>query len=59
MTKFILNFPVSERTALKCVWISTGDPARPLVCRWVESEPAVPARPFVVAARPQNRRVCA
>jgi hypothetical protein len=59
MTKFILKFPVPERTALKCVWTPTGNPARPLVCHWVESEPAAPARPFLVAARPQRGQVCA
>ncbi|MDR5729217.1 MAG: hypothetical protein RB191_17505 [Terriglobia bacterium] len=59
MTKFILHFPAAQRTALKCVWTLTGDPGRPLVCRWEESEPSLLSRSSFAAARPQNRRICA
>ena len=59
MTKFILKFPVAARPALKCVWTLTGNPARPLVCRWEESESVQQAGLCLIAARPQNWRICA
>jgi hypothetical protein len=35
MTRTVLNFPVRDTAALRCVWIETGNPAQPLVCKWV------------------------
>ena len=35
MTKIILTFPVRRAAALVCVWHATGNPARPLACRWI------------------------
>ena len=35
MTKIILTFPVGRKAPLSCVWIETGNPAQPLVCKWI------------------------
>jgi hypothetical protein len=35
MTKIILSFPVRRTAPLACMWVRTGNPAQPLVCRWV------------------------
>jgi hypothetical protein len=36
MTNIIRNFAAARRrAALSCVWLATGNPAQPLVCRWV------------------------
>ena len=34
----ILEDRLAERTALSCVWIETGNPARPLACVWVDRD---------------------
>lgn len=59
MNQFIHPFSAVPRTALKCVWMRTGNPAQPLACHWEESGQGQPARAFSLAARPQNQRICA
>lgn len=34
MAKTVLNFRTRRISSLSCVWIETGNPAQPLVCRW-------------------------
>jgi hypothetical protein len=34
MTNFIFHFPARTQGTLACVWIATGNPAQPLICRW-------------------------
>jgi hypothetical protein len=34
MTEIILTFPVRRTAPLSCIWIRTGNPAQPLICRW-------------------------
>jgi hypothetical protein len=35
MTKTLLTFPVRRAVPLSCVWVGTGNPRHPLVCKWV------------------------
>jgi hypothetical protein len=35
MTKIILTFPVRRSVPLTRVWVRTGNPALPLVSKWV------------------------
>ena len=58
MTEIILNFPVRSRARLSCVWVETGNPARPLACKWISGS-AAPARKAAGAAEPQPRPLCA
>jgi hypothetical protein len=59
MTEIIFAFPVRNRTSLSCIWIETGDPARPLACKWVVRQPGTASLPFTNPAQPQTRRLCA
>ncbi|MFP5210731.1 MAG: hypothetical protein ACLGRW_15745 [Acidobacteriota bacterium] len=38
MTSTNFVFIDRHRTPLCCVWIATGNPKQPLVCRWVGGE---------------------
>jgi hypothetical protein len=38
---------VPPRSQLLCIWLVTGDPRRPLTCRWMEGE-----IPFLTPFRP-------
>lgn len=49
MTPIILSFPVRV-ARLKCIWLETGNPARPLACRWV----ANPQAKHEAAAEPET-----
>ena len=40
MTRTVLNFPVRNTAPLRCVWSETGNPAQPLVCKWVSRKAA-------------------
>jgi hypothetical protein len=31
----IFEIPAFRRAPLSCVWVDTGDPARPLACLWI------------------------
>jgi hypothetical protein len=33
--KKIFIVPTARRSTLSCVWIETGNPARPLACTWI------------------------
>jgi hypothetical protein len=59
MTETILSFPVHKTAALSCVWIKTGNPAQPLVCKWVSqaesSDDPIPTE----APRPHHYQLCA
>lgn len=56
MTEIILNFPARNRAQLSCVWIETGNPARPLACKWITGPQAVNA---INTIEPQSHRLCA
>jgi hypothetical protein len=34
MTRITVTFPLRRVAPLSCVWIETGNPAQPLVCKW-------------------------
>jgi len=64
MTEIILNFPARNVRArnvapLRCVWIETGDPSQPLVCKWVRCEQSDAARSAEITGEPHVRRLCA
>jgi hypothetical protein len=40
MTQIILTFPVRRRASLSYIWFVTGNPVRPLACKWVVSDQA-------------------
>jgi len=40
MIRTMFVVPAGRRAALNCVWVRTGNPARPLACRWVAAEGA-------------------
>lgn len=59
MTEIILRFPVRKAVPLACVWVRTGNPARPLTCNWV-SQPCTSANPITSEIEePEVSRVCA
>ena len=59
MTEIILNFPVRSRARLSCVWYETGNPARPLACKWIDNSAAAAKRPGANTAGPQLQVRCA
>ena len=59
MTEIILTFPVRRTAVLICVWYETGNPARPLACRWIAQEPADAGSRSALAVDPLVRRICA
>lgn len=38
MIRNLILFPQPSRRALLCQWYETGNPQRPLACKWVASE---------------------
>jgi hypothetical protein len=38
MTKTALIVTNTQRSALTCVWIETGNPVQPLACVWVDRD---------------------
>lgn len=58
MTEIILNFPVRNRARLSCVWYETGNPTRPLACKWIAEGETATALPGAAAAQPLGR-LCA
>jgi len=59
MTEIILNFPVCNVARLSCVWIKTGNPAQPLVCKWVCRQKSGAAQSLEIAEEPHLCRLCA
>lgn len=59
MTQTILNFPVRNAERLRCVWLETGNPAQPLVCKWVSGKQACSAQAIEIEDDPHRRRLCA
>jgi hypothetical protein len=59
MTEIIFAFPMRSRAPLCCVWTETGDPARPLVCKWIVGHQSTLNRPSNVDAALQSHRLCA
>lgn len=59
MIEIIFAFSVRNCTQLSCVWIETGNPERPLTCRWVVPRQFVAAPPSASAAKTQTNRLCA
>jgi hypothetical protein len=55
----ILAFPTQPRETLVCTWIATGNPARPLACRWVLRSANCNHQPTTQAAMPPGHRRCA
>jgi hypothetical protein len=59
MTKIILTFPVRRSVPLTRVWVRTGNPALPLVSKWV-SHPNSTANPTTSEVNePEPCRLCA
>ncbi|SPE28392.1 hypothetical protein SBA5_650030 [Candidatus Sulfotelmatomonas gaucii] len=59
MTEIILTFPVRRRASLSCIWFKTGNPVRPLACKWVVSEQAADDCGPALTAEPHVCRNCA
>jgi len=58
MTNIILTFPVGSVIPLSCVWIKTGNPGRPLVCRWTARPECDADSSASEASEPVRRRFC-
>jgi hypothetical protein len=43
MIRTMFVIPAVRRVGLCCVWVRTGNPARPLACKWVAAEDAAEA----------------
>jgi hypothetical protein len=56
MTEIILSFPSRNRAQLSCVWIETGNPTRPLACKWIIGDLS---GTVTNVAKPQSHRLCA
>lgn len=54
MIKNILPFVAPYRSPFSCVWVPTGDPARPLACVWVDRR-----LPAGTERHPRNCKYCA
>jgi hypothetical protein len=48
--KLILSVRAVQRTPLRCVWIETGNPVRPLECKWIAATETATADVSRVAA---------
>jgi hypothetical protein len=59
MTQNTLTFSFRRKAALACVWYRTGNPARPLACKWVLREQAAAGSCHVYTAEDYVRRMCA
>jgi hypothetical protein len=59
MTQNILTFCLRRKAALACVWYETGDPARPLACKWILREQEAADSNPVHTAEDYVRRMCA
>jgi hypothetical protein len=59
MTNILLDFRAAQRRALSCVWIRTGDPSCPLVCKWVVEKETATAASAEDASLSAGGRLCA
>jgi hypothetical protein len=59
MTEIILTFPARRAGQLACVWIKTGNPARPLACRWVPRHETGESLAPLETTEPDGHRLCA
>ena len=59
MTEIILTFPVRRAKVLSCVWYETGNPARPLACKWVAGEQAARDPRFAPGVKDEAVEMCA
>lgn len=57
MTDIILSFPVRRTARLSCIWIETGNPAQPLICKWIT--PQQSGADHIKTAALHNVRLCA
>ena len=59
MTEIILRFPVRRAAPLSCVWIKTGNPARPLACRWTVRQESGAGNVPIPLNEPERHSLCA
>ena len=62
MTTIILAFPRLRAARLRCVWVATGNPNQPLVCKWTAGEKSSPNRVEAraeVSGAPPHCKLCA
>jgi hypothetical protein len=59
MTKVIFTFPVRRVASLSCIWMKTGNPAQPLVCKWTSSALSSADLLATGADEPEDCRRCA
>ena len=59
MTEIILTFPVGRKAPLSCVWIETGNPVRPLVCKWISRAKNGADLIATGTVTPENHHCCA
>jgi len=59
MTEIILKFPMRKVAGLTCVWIETGNPAQPLVRKWVSRQKSGAGQSSEIAEEPHLCRLCA
>ena len=59
MAKIILTIPVRRVAPLSRVWIKTGNPAQPLVCKWISRLKSGTDLAATEADEPGNYRLCA
>ena len=59
MTEIILNFSARNVAPLRCVWMETGNPSQPLVCKWVLGEKSTDALSLEFSSRWHFCRLCA
>ena len=57
MTKTALIVTDTQRSALTCVWIETGNPVQPLACVWVDRDQRRVAN--CEESEPPRLRLCA
>jgi hypothetical protein len=59
MTQNILTFSLRRKGTLACVWHETGNPARPLACKWILREQTAADSIPAHTAEDYVRRMCA
>jgi hypothetical protein len=59
MTEIIFTFPVRRTTPLSCVWIETGNPAQPLISKWISRPKAGADLTAPGTGEPEDCRPCA
>ena len=59
MTKTILAFPVRRAAPLSRLWIKTGNPAQPLVCKWTSRQQLDAEFVATGTDEPASSRLCA